>query len=485
MAHLIDVAVVGFGPVGATVAGLLAQHGHDVVVIDRDSDIYALPRAAHLDQDVLRIVQTLGCIDAVVPITRPNPGMDFLTADRQVLLSMRTSGRTPSGWPASSMFHQPGFDRALRTRAVELGARPHLGVTMTGLTDHGEHVRVDLGNDGSIDARWVIACDGAGSTARTTLGVDVDDLEFEESWLVLDLVLDEGITPPSELALQVCDPARPHTLVPMPAPRFRFEFMLLPGEDPAWMQRPEAIDGMLAAWIDPSTAHVERAASYTFHGLVATRWRTGRVLLAGDAAHQMPPFLGQGMCSGLRDAANLAWKLDLVLDRRAPDTLLDSYQAEREPQVRAIVDAAVEFGRLICTTDVAVAAERDEAMLAVRAADAADDAPPMPALAEGPLVLHGGGAQSLQVVVEGRRSDDVIAGRFAVVLRRATMIDDRAVQAWADLGAVVLDADRHVTLTDVLDAAAPGCDAVVIRPDSHLLFAGGECPQPPELLRTP
>lgn len=180
---------------------------------------------------------------------------------------------------------------------------------------------------------------------------------------MVDMLINDADSGLPEFALQVCDPARPHTLVPMPAPRFRFEFMLLPGEDPVAMQTPEAVAELTAGWLPAGAATVERSAVYTFHGLITTRWRSGRVLLAGDAAHQTPPFLGQGMCSGMRDAANLAWKLHAVL-RGADEALLDTYQQEREPAVRSIVQAAVDFGRIICTLDPAQAAARDEAMLA-------------------------------------------------------------------------------------------------------------------------
>jgi 3-(3-hydroxy-phenyl)propionate hydroxylase len=266
----------------------------------------------------------------------------------------------------------------------------------------------------------------------------------------------------------------------MPAPRFRFEFMLLAGEDPEWIQRPEVMNELLAAWVDPATVTVERAAVYTFHGLIAQQWRSGRVLLAGDAAHQMPPFLGQGMCSGMRDTANLAWKIDAVVHGADP-TLLDSYQAERAPHVRSIIESAVGFGRLICTTDRAVAANRDESMLAARAAQPPDqheqrnDGAPMPALGASPLVLDGGGRPAVQSTVDGRRFDDIVGQRFAVVARTADLLHSDAAEAWAALGAVLLTG-----YDDLLDRA--GGDVAVVRPDRYLLAAGSTCPSPPALL---
>lgn len=483
-----DVIVVGFGPVGCTLAGLLARRGVRVIVLERDLDLFPLPRAAHFDGEIARIVQELGCMDHLVASVRVNEGMDFLTADREVIISMRGSALSAAGWPPSTMFHQPGFERTLRAATVAHGADVRLGAEVVGIDDTGESVTVRLADGSELTAGWVVACDGARSTARRLLGTTIDDLQFEEPWLVLDLVLHEGTPEPSSLALQVCDPARPHTLVPMPVPRFRFEFMLLPGEDAAWIQQPEVIDELLSAWVDPAGVTVERAAVYTFHGLIADEWRQGRVLLAGDAAHQMPPFLGQGMCSGMRDAANLAWKLDAVVHGADP-ALLDTYQAERAPHVRSIVEAAVGFGRLICTTDAEAARRRDTAMLAARAqagpGGGTREGTPMPPLTPGPMVLAGGGKAAVQVHLSTGRFDDVVGQRFAVVARHRHLLDSDAAADWAVLGAALLHADDEPELARLLDLAGgdlAGGDVAVVRPDRYLLAVGDTCPPPPALL---
>ena len=475
-----DLAIIGFGPVGCTLAALAARRGLRVVVLERDVDLFALPRAAHFDGEIARILQEVGCIDEIAPAVRVNAGMDFLTADRQVLLSMRSASTSPSGWPGSQLFFQPGLERPLRAAAIRHGADVRLGTTVVSIGQTDDVVELGLDDGSTVRAAWVVACDGARSTARRLLGVTMDDLQFEEPWLVLDLILHPGAPEPCTVTLQVCDPARPHTLVPMPAPRFRFEFMLLPGEDPEWIQRPAVMNELLAAWVDPATVTVERAAVYTFHGLIAQQWRSGRVLLAGDAAHQMPPFLGQGMCSGMRDAANLAWKLDAVVHGAHP-ALLDTYQAERDPHVRSIIESAVGFGRLICTTDSAVAAGRDQSMLAARAAQTPEqreqrnDGAPMPALGVSPLVLDGGGRPAVQLTVDGTRFDDLVGQRFAVVARADHLLRGAAVEAWADLGAVLLTG-----YDDLLDRA--GGDVAVVRPDRYLLAVGPTCPPPPALL---
>jgi 3-(3-hydroxy-phenyl)propionate hydroxylase len=465
-----DVVIVGFGPVGATLAGLLALRGVDVLVIDKDVDIHPLPRAVHFDQEIMRVLQELGIADELMPELVVNPGMDFLDSERQVLLSMRPDATTPSAWPASLFFFQPQLEHRLRDRAVQLGARTRLGVGVEGVVDHDDHVAIELAGGDVLTARYAIGCDGARSTVRRVLAITMDDLEFEEPWLVLDLVLHDGVATPAPLTYQVCDPARPTTLVPMPSPRFRFEFMLVDGDDPASITSPDSTKRLLAAWMDPDAATVERAAIYTFHGLVAREWRHGRTLLAGDAAHQMPPFLGQGMCAGMRDAANLAWKLSRVIDSRVAPSLLDTYQAERSPHVRQIVEAAVNFGRLICTTDREEAARRDTDMLAARSAGGGTvGTAAMPALRPGELIHAGGGAQMQQVVVDGRRLDDIIGDRFAVFVREPGLLDDVA-EEWRHLGAVVFVAQAASVLGEVLDHV--GADTAIVRPDRYLYSSG-------------
>ncbi len=461
-----DLLVVGFGPVGATMTGLAARHGLSVVAVDREVDLYPLPRAAHCDHEILRILQELGCADRVVATMQLNEGMDFLTADREVMLRFRSPGLATTGWPASVLFHQPGFEQAIRDAVETSTADVRLGVGVASIHPDGDTVVATLDDGESVRARYAVGCDGARSLVRRASDTSMHDLGFEEPWLVVDLVLHEPIATLPDRALQVCDPARPHTLVPMPWPRFRFEFMLLPGEDPAAIQRPEQVRELLAAWIDPALVSVERAAVYTFHGLIAEQWRSGRTFLAGDAAHQMPPFLGQGMCSGMRDAANLVWKLAAVVHDGAPDALLDTYQAEREPHVRAIVEAAVAFGRIICTTDPDLAAARDVQMLASRR-DEADTPQGTPALGEGLAVGPGGGTLSAQPWLDGRRFDDLVGPRFALVTRTPLAADD-ADRTWWSSRAAVFDAQTNPELLPLLD----GMEAVAIRPDRYVFAAG-------------
>jgi 3-(3-hydroxy-phenyl)propionate hydroxylase len=446
--------------------GLAAGHGLSVIAVDREVDLYPLPRAAHCDHEILRILQGLGCADEIFAAMQVNEGMDFLTAKREVMLRFRSPGLTSAGWPSSVLFHQPGFEAALRRAVFATAADVRVGVGVGAIEQHGDLVVATLDTGEQIRARFAVGCDGARSLVRRAIGTAMHDLEFEEPWLVVDLVLHEPITELPDRALQVCDPARPHTLVPMPWPRFRFEFMLLPGEDPDAIQQSARVRELLAAWIDPALVDVERAAVYTFHGLIAQRWRAGRLFLAGDAAHQMPPFLGQGMCSGMRDAANLTWKLVAVLHEAAPDALLDTYQLEREPHVRAIVESAVGFGRIICTTDPEIAAARDAQMLAAQHEET--DAPQgTPALTGGIAVGPGGGALSAQPWIDGRRLDDIVGPRFALITRTPLAPDDPD-QDWWSGRAAILDAETFPQLRPLLD----GSDAIVIRPDRYTYATG-------------
>ncbi len=461
---MFDVLVVGFGPVGATLTSLGAHHGLSVAAVDQEIDLYPLPRAAHCDHEVLRILQEIGCADEIVAAAQPNDGMDFLDGRREMLLRMRAPAIASTGWPSSLLFHQPAFEGAIRRATLATPATVRLGVGVCALEPHDDRVRATLDDGSTIDARYVVGCDGARSFVRRAAGVSMHDYGFEEPWLVVDVVVhgDRRVLPAH--ALQVCDPVRPHTLVPMPRPRFRFEFMLLPGEDPAAATEPNNVRELVSAWIDPALVDVERAAVYTFHGVVARQWRRERIFLAGDAAHQMPPFLGQGMCSGMRDAANLVWKLAAVVHRDAPEALLDTYQDERDPHVRTIIETAVGFGRIICTIDPEVAASRD-ADMRVRVGGA--DQPPVPALGASIALTVGGGALSAQPRLRGRRFDDAVGPRFAVVTRTPIDVDHADARWWAERAAL-FDVEREPELADLLGTDA----ALVVRPDRYVFGRG-------------
>jgi 3-(3-hydroxy-phenyl)propionate hydroxylase len=458
-----DVLIVGAGPTGVTLALLLAQAGVSTVVIDREADIYPLPRAAHIDHEIVRILQGVGVADAVMATSRAVGRYDFLTADRQILLRFDSEGRIgPGGWPAANMIHQPSLERALREAlAQEKDATlrtSHLFCDYKE-TEDGIVAHLDGPNgETQVRARCMVGADGARSPVRAAAGIGIDDLNFDEPWLVIDTIVRDPSRLPSA-NLQICDPARPTTCIVMGEGRHRWEFMLLPGETAEDMLDDAVIARLLAPWEVDGAVTLERKAVYRFNARVATAWRKGRVLLAGDAAHQMPPFAGQGLCSGVRDAANLAWKLAAVL-RGADEALLDAYQPEREPNVRAIIAMAIMMGRTVCITDPVAAAARNTQMLAARAAGASPDGDvAYPPIAEGCILSGAAAAGSYfpQPVIDGKRLDDAL-GPGAWLLTRQRVQQDPAIAPFADslLGWLA----RHEA------------DAVLVRPDRYVFGAG-------------
>ncbi len=362
----VDVLVVGLGPTGATLAALLARAGLTVAVFDKAADIYPLPRAIGLDHEALRIWQSLGLSDALAPHIAPYRPSEYLGVDGQRIKRLDMAPPPHRlGWAPNSVFDQPAVERILR---AHLAAQPgvHLAVSheVLALDERDGRivatVRDTAGRNTTWSADWAVACDGGASPVRKRLGIALDDLAFDEPWLVVDaIVRPDKLASLPQTQVQYCEPARPSTFVVGPGNHRRWELMLLPGEPlhEAWPD--EALWPLLARWIQPGEATLWRAAAYRFHGLVAQRWRAGRILLAGDAAHMTPPFMAQGMVQGLRDAANLAWKLARVLRHGAPERLLDTYEAERKPHVTATTTSAIALGRVICERDPAAARDRD------------------------------------------------------------------------------------------------------------------------------
>jgi 3-(3-hydroxy-phenyl)propionate hydroxylase len=370
-----DVAIVGFGPSGAVAANLLGQYGLTVFVCDRQREVYDKPRAIALDHEIMRVFQQIGVADAVSAWAAPFTPSEYYGVDGDLIKRFTmVDPPYPLAHPPSLVFTQPPVEAILREAArgrktVEVA----LGCELIDL--HQEPDREDgpvtlelTGDDGTahrVRARYVIACDGASSTARRLVGIELEDLIFDEPWLVVDVLVNEqGLAKLPSVSVQYCQPQRPCTYVIGPKNHRRWEISLLPGEDPREMATEAATWGLLSRWLTPEDGQLWRQASYRFHALVARDWRSGRVFVAGDAAHQQPPFLGQGMCQGVRDVANLAWKLRAVLAGQADDRLLDSYGAERSHHVRRLTGRLKEIGALICERDVAKARERDARLIA-------------------------------------------------------------------------------------------------------------------------
>ena len=376
-----DVVVVGFGPAGATCAGLLGSMGVRTLVIDRVRSVYDKPRAFALDHEIMRVFQNLGIVDKVLPHTAPFTPSEYYGVDGRLIKRLGAMPPPyPLGWPPNVVFTQPPVEEIMRSAAAAHDSvQLSLGTELIGLEQDASGVRLRLrGDEGGADggpagagakvrelsARYVIGCDGAASTVRGLLDMPLEDLGFDEPWLVVDVQVNEsGLGKLPDVSIQYCEPARPTTYLIGPGNHRRWEIMLLPGEDPRSMESETEIWKLLSRWLKPDEASLWRVASYRFHALVARDWRRGRVFIAGDAAHQQPPFTGQGMCQGVRDVANLSWKLQRVLSGRSGDALLDTYQAERAAHVRHLTTLIKNIGLLICERDPVAAKKRDARLL--------------------------------------------------------------------------------------------------------------------------
>jgi 3-(3-hydroxy-phenyl)propionate hydroxylase len=485
MSQIFDVAIIGCGPVGALAANFLGQAGLSVLVVEQEAHPYPLPRAVHLDHEMMRLFQSAGVIDRVAGDMRDTEGHLHIGADHGVIRYMGTIGRPrPYGWSNDYFFYQPELEDHLRDALARFpNVTEQLGTAFTGLDQADGVVTLHLVTDGCARqerARYAIACDGARSAVRKALDIALEDLDFEEPWLVVDVEVDGPVRFPAlsgvpaeadlqKLSVMMCDPRRPTTIVPGRGNHRRWEFMLLPGEDDEAMTEPGAVAALVAPYLQGVPHHIVRAATYRFHGLVARRWAEGRVFLAGDAAHQTPPFFGQGMCHGFRDVANLAWKIERVLRGGAPESLLDTYQPERDPHVRGVISAAIGAGRYICLLDPEAAGQRDIRMRAeMQAAGHRTAADLIPALSTG-IIARGTAAAGERFVqprvrtADGEVPLDAVAGdgwRLFVRKPGATVADDVRV---VDIATI----DDRDELKLWLDAR--GADAVLVRPD-HYVF---------------
>jgi len=487
----LDVVIVGLGPTGATLANFLGLAGLRVAVLEREVDVYALARAVHFDDEAMRVFQTLGLAEAMEEHVTWFPGTEFWNADGETLAEWpREKVPSPQGWYASYRFYQPFLEQTLRGGLDRFpSVSVHLGMEAVAVEERPDHGLVTARSiDGDevleLRARWVVGCDGARSIVRKAMGASLDDLGQHERWLIIDLALDHPIDSLPPRSVQLCDPARPGTLINMIGLRRRWEWMIMEGDDPAELSTPAGVWKLVERWIDSEHATIERAVVYEFHSMLADRWRGGPLLLAGDAAHLMPPFMGQGMCSGIRDAANLAWKLVVIAHGQADEAILESYQSERAPHVRTFIELANALGRIIQTTDPDVARERDRDLVAVRGG--APVGPPWSELTKKPHLgpgLHDDGAPAgtlapQPLVDRDCRLDDVVGWRF-------TLIADDELAGWARVaspeGLVVLEASRSADLADSLHEM--GARAVLIRPDRYVAGIARDATELADLLR--
>jgi 2-polyprenyl-6-methoxyphenol hydroxylase-like FAD-dependent oxidoreductase len=510
-----DVVIVGYGPVGQALAALLGRAGHRVGVFERFGELYRLPRAVHLDHEVMRLLQSLGLSEFLAEEMIPVDDYRWFGADGELLLRFEPHSPAPSGWEGDYMFFQPELERAIdRHACAPAGVAVQRGWTAVGLVQSDDGVELTIrrvteeepgrlvltGETRTVSARWLVGADGANSFVREASGIECRDLGFQERWLVVDAEPhDMAALAHLPIATQHCDPSRPTTIVQSGPRHRRWEFMLLPDEQAGDFDDDERVWALLEPWYRPQHGPLTRSAVYEFRSMLADRMRDRRVMLVGDAAHLTPPFLGQGLCSGLRDAANVAWKLDLVLRGLASARLLDTIELERQPQNEAIIRLAIELGKVLCQLDPKAAAERDAMLRQV-------DAPPpleLPPLSDGALHRPAGsppdplaGALSVQGLVRraGRagRFDDVVGRGFQLIVAGGDPLaglsrEQRALIDEFDVTVAPLDATVPGGVHDI-DGRLTGwlarhdAYAVLVRPDFYV-FGSAALPQElPELL---
>ena len=346
----VDVVVAGAGPVGLTLANILGQHGVRTLLVERNASTVGEPRAVSIDDEALRTMQYIGLDERVRSRIVPGYGSYYFSA-RGGCFAKVIPDTLEYGFPRRSAFRQPVLEAQLREGLQRFACvEARFSTSVEGVEDVGAHVEMRLvpragGSEEAVRARYVVACDGASSPIRESLGIAMGGSTYDCQWLIVDLA---GSTDRFRHTRVFCDPARPGLALPGPEGTRRYEFMLLAGEDPEAMLDEANVRGLLARHSgEDARLPIVRKVVYHFHARLAERWRAGRIFLAGDAAHLSPPFAGQGMNSGLRDAQNLGWKLAWVLRGGLGPALLDTYEAERKPHAAALIQMAVRMGRVM------------------------------------------------------------------------------------------------------------------------------------------
>jgi 3-(3-hydroxy-phenyl)propionate hydroxylase len=433
-----DVVIVGFGPTGQAASALLGRLGHRVAVFDKWPARYGHPRLISIDGDSIRVIQASGG-DLDVALNESAPMTRYLTVndDGDVLLDIDWSkGGIPHvcGFPQKIEMYQPHIEEAMDVAGRGFGVDVNQGWVVTDFREEGDRIIVDAkpraipgqGEGRTLTTRYLIGADGANSTVRERLGIERQDFEFGDGWLSVDIVKKRELPDRFQIPTITLSPGRTHAAIRMGTKRMRFEFVVDPREDNEHLLVHEVGYQFLkdTYGLTPDDVEIFRQVLYPFDAKLAHEWRRGRAFLAGDAAHLMPPFLGEGACSGLRDAITLSTKLDLVLKGISDESLLDTYAEERRPDVSQYLEGSVELGRIVLERDPVKAAERDAAMKRGEGLVA----PPDPVLRTG--VVHADengehgpavGTFSPQGIVtwqdkEGR-FDDIVGWGYTLVVR--------------------------------------------------------------------
>ena len=480
------VVIIGAGPTGITVATLLAQYGIATLVLDRWDGVYPQPRAVHLDDEVYRIVERLGIGSKFAAISRPALGLRLLDPQMKVLAEFhRDPAQSRNGYPQANMFDQPEFEALLRANLrnyplVTLRGNAEVneirnkgGRTLITFTD-----RVD-GTEHTVEADYLLGCDGANSLVRRRIGSAMRDLNFEQRWLVVDVASTVDLYQWAGVH-QVCDPRRAGTFMQIGDVRYRWEFRLLPGETAADFPTIAALRPLIAPWTsraDDSQLELIRVTEYTFRAQIANHWRRGSTFLLGDAAHLTPPFVGQGMGAGLRDAMNLSWKLAGVLNGTLESSVLDTYEQERKPHARRLINLALTVGRAMTAGGRVgdllrrTAVPKMHLLPGMRSKVLDSQTPALP----GSALIHKtraprqlAGTLCPNVLTNGNRLDSVLGDGFTVIT--TAPLTPRQQTAIAERGAATYIAESGSELATWL--ARGHAEAAIIRPDRTVMRAG-------------
>ena len=347
-----DVIIVGLGPTGGSLANLLALNGFSILILEREKDLYALPRAVHFDDEIMRVFQTIGITKKFLKNTIINKGTKFVNSNGKVLLDWpRPKSITENGWYPSYRFHQPDLEKNLRDRLKNFKKVKLMQNTeVIKINNSKESVNLLFKSKNKLQkvrSKYVVGCDGARSTTREQMGSVLDNLGFTQKWAVVDLILKKNKNNLPDRTIQYSNSERPATYCRNVGKRRRWEFAIRDNEDEKEILSDEYIWNFLKPWLKPKDAYLERKAIYIFQSAIARKWRKGRIFIAGDAAHLMPPFMGQGMCAGIRDVSNLAWKISWCIKNNHSEKLLDTYQTERFSNAKEYIETTMRMGEFV------------------------------------------------------------------------------------------------------------------------------------------
>ncbi|MDT2003940.1 bifunctional 3-(3-hydroxy-phenyl)propionate/3-hydroxycinnamic acid hydroxylase [Rhodococcus opacus] len=484
----VPVVIVGAGPTGITAATKLAQYGVDCLVLDRWQDVYPQPRAVHLDDEIYRLLAGLGIADEFAAISRPAHGLQLRDRNMRVMAQFhRECAESINGYPQANMFDQPELEALLR---ANLKQYPHAVLRVDAEVTEAVPIGIDKvqvtftdrvsGEEHRVETRYLLGCDGANSLVRAAIDARMEDLQFQQRWLVVDVATAAELNQ-WEGVHQVCDPHRAATYMRIGDTRYRWEFRLLPDETADDFSTMAALYPLIRPWVEGvalDELELGRVAEYTFRAQVANRWHRGNMFVLGDAAHLTPPFIGQGLCAGLRDAMNLGWKLAGVVNGWLPESVLDTYEQERMPHARYMIRFALAVGTAMTAGGEVgnflrrVVLPRLHRIPGVREKIVDSTTP---ALHSSALAHKSRGRRELAgklcpnpVLVDGKRLDNVVGARFAVIT--SAPLDPPQRDEMTRRGAVVVAAHPGTELA--LWLAVGRAMAAVVRPDRTVLCAG-------------